>query len=138
MPHGRTRPLTVTLAVAMTWFLALWDGALAALFLGAGIAGADEIAQDDATLLVVAGTVSALVALASVALGVFLARGSNGARLLFSLVLLFRLGYTLSVDTATTDARTDIAIAVASVTVVVVVPVKVRVTVAVVVKVAVG
>ncbi len=93
----KARPLSVTAVVVLTTVFAVWDLAIGGLLLFAGVAGADALSDQDAGLAIFVGLVGLLVAGASVLLAVMLARGNNGARLLFSLLLLFRLGYELYV-----------------------------------------
>jgi hypothetical protein len=89
------RPWSVTAAVVLAVLLAAWDALLGfALLWGAS---RDELDLPDEVVAGAAGigVVSILIAVASLALAVGLARGSNSARLLVTLLLLFRLGVEL-------------------------------------------
>ena len=91
---SRKRPPSVTVAVGLTLLFALWDVAISALLVwGLTSSATTSDVPDDAVAGAV--TVGLLIATASIALAVSLARGHNAGRLLFSLLLAFRLGYEL-------------------------------------------
>ena len=91
----RHRPVSVTLAVVLVALLAVSDGVLGAiLLLGAS---RSEVGLDEELVGVAASVGWSALALtaALVAVAVGLARGSNPARLLLTLLLLFRFGFEL-------------------------------------------
>lgn len=102
------RPRSVSIAVVLSALLAVWDLAVGALLLLAFSAELDTVTPaGDVGAAVVA---SVAIAVASAAVAFSLARGHNTGRLLFSLVLLFRLGYELYLASGTVD-RAPVAIA---------------------------
>jgi uncharacterized membrane protein YvlD (DUF360 family) len=112
-PRSGRRPVSVTLAAALTLALAVWDVFFAALLIASATTDTVATIGSVATSTVlIAGVLSLLGGVASLALAVFLARGVNGARLLFSLLLLFRVGYTSSVGGAATQQYSGVAVAV--------------------------
>ena len=90
---ARARPTSVTVAVVLTALLAVWDILLGAVLLWAAAGGELDLDEETAGATAIAGIMAFLVAAASLALAVGLAYGRNGARLLLSLLLLFRLGF---------------------------------------------
>jgi uncharacterized membrane protein YvlD (DUF360 family) len=110
-PQSRTRPRSVTLAVALTVALAVWDLAVGVLLTWTATRtdGAADLIDPGVAGLV--GGVSLVISAVSIALGVAMARGRNGARLLFTLVLLFRLGYELFL-TSEVGGRSSVTLAV--------------------------
>jgi hypothetical protein len=100
--------------VVLTIGMAVWDVALGALLLLGAQAGRDTLSTEIAQGASVAGVLALLIAIASVTVAIGLARGHNGARLLFSLVLLFRFGFELYVGS---DAVVPAALRVATLTV---------------------
>jgi uncharacterized membrane protein YvlD (DUF360 family) len=104
------RPATVRVVVVLTALLAVWDAAVGLGLVWAAIAGRTGIAPEQQFALVLAGAMSLLIAMGAGTLAVALARGRNVARLLFSLLLLFRLGYELYLD-ATVVERSVVNVA---------------------------
>lgn len=91
----------MTLAVVLTAAFAVWDFALAVLLVAAALS--TDLSPDESTAVVVAAVISVAIGAASIALAASLARGHNTGRLLFSLLLLFRLGYELYLGSGVTS-----------------------------------
>ncbi|MGB9373415.1 MAG: phage holin family protein [Jiangellales bacterium] len=99
----RPRPTSVRVVVVLTALLALWDTAVGLALIGAAVRGDADLDEVERVGVVLAGGVSLLIAVGAGALAVALWRGRNVARLLFSLLLLFRLGYELYLDATVVD-----------------------------------
>ena len=89
------RPSTVTAAAGLTVLGGALDLALGVLFLVAApwadsVLGSDVATTADRAALLVVGSVLVAIGVWQVGLGVFLARGSNAARLVLTLVLVAR------------------------------------------------
>ncbi len=102
---SRQRPITVTLMAVLTALLGLWDGVVAVLLsrlvTDPGAAGLEEVPD----LAVVATVTAAATSVFALILSVALWRGVHSARLLVSLLLLFRVGYVLYLISEVGDGR---------------------------------
>jgi len=104
------RPRSVTAAVVLSALLAVWDLTIGALLVLELVSAAGTVEPEVGSVVGVAVAMTVLIAAASAALAVALARGHNAGRLLFSLLLLFRLGYQLYLGDQTIE-RIPLAVA---------------------------
>ena len=102
---ARDRPTSVTVMAVLTGLLGVWDFVIAGLLLIARDDPGSSAFSTEPAAYEVAAVVAALLGIAALALSVALWRGINAARLLVTLLLLFRLGYSLYLLSQLGDER---------------------------------